>query len=111
MSEMIDLSQFPITPYLEQICDALKNSPSRFLILTAETAAGKSTVLPLALLKNFSGKILMTEPRRLAVLGVSNRLTELSDNVDGKKMKSEAICGCFLGVKLNRGKHDIKIQY
>ena len=84
MSEMIDLSQFPITPYLEQICDALKNSPSRFLILTAETAAGKSTVLPLALLKNFSGKILMTEPRRLAVLGVSNRLTELSDNVDGK---------------------------
>ena len=59
MSEIIDLSQFPITPYLEQICSALKNSPSRFLILTAETAAGKSTVLPLALLKNFQGKILM----------------------------------------------------
>ena len=79
ISEMTGLSQFPITPYLEQICEALKNSPSRFLILTAETAAGKSTVLPVALLEHFSGKILMTEPRRIAVLGVANRLAELSD--------------------------------
>ena len=91
MSETFDLSQFPITPYLEQICNALKDSPSRFLILTAETAAGKSTVLPLALLKIFSGKILMTEPRRIAVLGVANRLGELAEagagslNLDGGK--------------------------
>ena len=77
MPEMIDLSQFPITPYLDDICNTLKASPSRFLILTAETAAGKSTVLPVALLKNFSGKILMTEPRRIAVLGVANRLAEI----------------------------------
>lgn len=75
-----ELSQFPITPYLDEICDTLKNSSSRFLILTAETAAGKSTVLPLALLEKFSGKILMTEPRRIAVLGVADRLSELSDN-------------------------------
>ncbi len=79
MSEAIDLSQFPITSYLDEICGALKGAPSRFLVLTAETAAGKSTVLPLALLKNFSGKILMTEPRRIAVLGVANRLAELAD--------------------------------
>lgn len=77
MSGSVDLSQFPITPYLDEICEALKKSSSRYLILTAETAAGKSTVLPLALLKNFSGKILMTEPRRIAVLGVANRLGEL----------------------------------
>ena len=70
---------FPITPYLNDICETLKKSPSRFLILTAETAAGKSTVLPLSLLEHFSGKILMTEPRRIAVLGVANRLAELSD--------------------------------
>ena len=70
---------FPITPYLDKICETLKKSPSRFLILTAETAAGKSTVLPLSLLEHFSGKILMTEPRRIAVLGVANRLSELSD--------------------------------
>ena len=71
------MKNYPITPFLEQICDGLKNSPSRFLILTAETAAGKSTVLPLALLKDFEGKIIMTEPRRLAVLGVANRVSEL----------------------------------
>ena len=70
---------FPITPYLNDICETLKKSPSRFLILTAETAAGKSTVLPLSLLEHFSGKILMTEPRRIAVLGVANRLAELAE--------------------------------
>ena len=70
------MNQYPITPYLDDICAALRNSPSRFLILTAETAAGKSTVLPLALLQNFSGKMIMTEPRRIAVLGVANRIAE-----------------------------------
>jgi ATP-dependent helicase HrpB len=76
---------FPITPYLDDICETLKKSPSRFLILTAETAAGKSTVLPLALLQKFSGKILMTEPRRLAVLGVANRVSEIwSGECSGK---------------------------
>ena len=71
------LAEYPITPFLDDICDGLKNSPSRYLILTAETAAGKSTVLPLALLEKFSGKIIMTEPRRIATLGVANRVSEL----------------------------------
>ena len=75
-----EIQKFPITPYLEQICDTLKKSPSHFLVLTAETAAGKSTVLPLALLEHFSGKIIMTEPRRIAVLGVANRVGELTEN-------------------------------
>ena len=74
-----EIQKFPITPYLEQICDTLKKSPSHFLVLTAETAAGKSTVLPLALLEHFSGKIIMTEPRRIAVLGVANRVGELTE--------------------------------
>ena len=74
-----EIQKFPITPYLEQICDTLKKSPSHFLVLTAETAAGKSTVLPLALLEHFSGKIIVTEPRRIAVLGVANRVGELTE--------------------------------
>ena len=74
-----EIQKFPITPYLEQICDTLKKSPSHFLVLTAETAAGKSTVLPLALLEHFSGKIIMTEPRRIAVLDVANRVGELTE--------------------------------
>lgn len=78
------IEKYPITPFLEEICNSLKNSSSRFLILTAETAAGKSTVLPLGLLENFSGKILMTEPRRLATLSVANRVSELFGEECGK---------------------------
>lgn len=89
---------FPISPYLDDICETLKKSPSRFLILTAETAAGKSTVLPLALLQKFSGKILMTEPRRLAVLGVANRVSELWSGECGGKPDE-------VGYKIHLEKH------
>ena len=79
------LAEYPITPFLDDICEGLKNSPSRYLILTAETAAGKSTVLPLALLQKFSGKMIMTEPRRIATLGVANRVSELWESAcDGE---------------------------
>ena len=77
--------EYPIAPFLDDICESLKNSPSRYLILTAETAAGKSTILPLALLEKFPGKMIMTEPRRIAVLGVANRVSELWETAcDGK---------------------------
>jgi len=75
---------FPITPFLTEICDKLKASASHALVLTAETGAGKSTVLPLALLQAFDGKILMTEPRRLSVLGVANRVSSLLEESCGK---------------------------
>lgn len=74
----------PITPFLDDICNNLKNSPSRFLILTAETAAGKSTAVPPALLKAFPKKILMLEPRRLAVLSIANRVSETLGEETGK---------------------------
>ena len=77
------LAEYPISPFLDDICDSLKNAPSRYLILTAETAAGKSTVLPLALLEKFSGKMIMTEPRRIATLGVANRVGELWESACG----------------------------
>jgi len=79
-----DISAFPITEHLSQICDALKASDSRALVLTAETGAGKSTILPLALLENFQGNLLMTEPRRIAVLGVANRVSDLLDEECGQ---------------------------
>ena len=78
------ISNFPISVHLNEICNNLMNSDSHILILTTETAAGKSTVLPLALLDQFDGKILMTEPRRLAVLGVANRLADLRDEAAGE---------------------------
>ena len=77
--------EYPITSFLDEICESLKKSPSRYLILTAETAAGKSTILPLALLEKYPGKMIMTEPRRIAVLGVANRVGELWETAcDGK---------------------------
>lgn len=72
-----ELSNLPIFPYLNQICENLKSSESRFLVLTAETAAGKSTAVPLALLEGFDGKILMLEPRRLAASAIADRLSDL----------------------------------
>ena len=47
------------------------------MVLTAETGAGKSTAVPVALLKSFPGKILMLEPRRLAALAVARRVAEI----------------------------------
>ncbi len=73
----MSLAELPITPYLETICRTLKESPSRFLVLTAETAAGKSTAVPPALLDAFPKKIVMLEPRRLAVLSIASRIAEL----------------------------------
>lgn len=77
------IQQFPISPFLDQISDSLHNTPGRALVLTAETGAGKSTILPLSILEKFDGKILMTEPRRLAVLGVANRVSDLLDEQCG----------------------------
>lgn len=80
------INNYPIREHLEAICTQLKASETRFLILTAETAAGKSTVFPLALLDKFDGKIVMTEPRRLAALSVANRLSELDETKCGEKI-------------------------
>ena len=80
---MSDIEKLPVYEYLDEICEKLKNSPSRFLVLTAETAAGKSTAVPVSLLKHFSGQILMLEPRRLAVVNIASRVSELLGDVPG----------------------------
>lgn len=78
------LSDLPIFPFLDEICDTLKSSESRFLVLTAETAAGKSTAVPISLLEHFDGKILMLEPRRLAASAIADRLSDLIGEECGK---------------------------
>ena len=77
MNDSEQLKSLPIYSHLDKICGALKESPSRFLILTAETGAGKSTAVPIALLEKFPKKILMLEPRRLAAVNVASRVSEL----------------------------------
>ncbi|MBQ8680772.1 MAG: DEAD/DEAH box helicase [Treponema sp.] len=78
------LSSLPISPFLAEICSSLKASESRFLVLTAETAAGKSTAVPIALLEHFTGKILMLEPRRLAASAIAERLSDLLGEETGE---------------------------
>ncbi|MBR1536586.1 MAG: hypothetical protein IJ630_06595 [Treponema sp.] len=78
------LASLPIFPYLNQICENLKASASHFLVLTAETAAGKSTAVPLSILEHFEGKILMLEVRRLATTAISDRLSALLGEKTGE---------------------------
>ena len=74
----------PVASYLDEICTSLKASRSRFLVLTAQTAAGKSTAVPLALLRHFSGSVYMLEPRRLAVLAIASRVASLLGEEPGQ---------------------------
>lgn len=66
----------PITPYLEKIVETTLSSPSRFLVLTAETGAGKSTAVPQSFLHRVKGKIVVLEPRRVAAAAVASRIAE-----------------------------------
>lgn len=70
------MNDLPITAHLGNIVNALLESPSQILILTAETGAGKSTAVPQAFLSVCSGKIIMLEPRRIATLAIAERIAE-----------------------------------
>jgi len=78
------MKDLPIYPFLEDICSMLLSSPSRFLVLTAETAAGKSTAIPPALLHRVPGKIVMLEPRRIATVAIASRIAELLGEETGQ---------------------------
>ncbi len=74
---MIDSSALPVTAALPALCAALREQGRA--VLVAPPGAGKSTVVPLALLQEPwapSGPILMLEPRRLATRAVAMRMAE-----------------------------------
>ncbi|KAH0570672.1 ATP-dependent helicase HrpA [Spironucleus salmonicida] len=61
----------PITQYLDQILTEIHNNNR--LVITAPPGTGKSTILPVFLQQKFpKHKILLTQPRRSAVLSISN---------------------------------------
>lgn len=78
------LSSLPVFSHLDEISKNLQTSG--YLVLTAETGAGKSTAVPLVLLHDMPGKILMLEPRRLAALAVASRMADLLDEPTGKRV-------------------------
>jgi len=67
------LSGLPVADVVQEVRSALRTGN---VLLHAEPGAGKSTGLPLALLTDASSsnRIVMLEPRRLAALGVAERL-------------------------------------
>jgi len=67
------IRSLPIADVVEKVLSALENSN---VLLSAEPGAGKSTGLPLALIQlaSPSNRIVMLEPRRLAAIGVAQRL-------------------------------------
>ncbi|WP_050126961.1 ATP-dependent helicase HrpB [Yersinia aleksiciae] len=82
---------------LSEILCALQSSPQ--VLLHAPTGAGKSTWLPLQILKHggLSGRIIMLEPRRLAAKNVAYRLAqqlgEQPGQTVGYRMRAESKSG------------------
>jgi ATP-dependent helicase HrpB len=92
-----NVSSLPVSAVLPELLSALRTSSQ--VLLAAPTGAGKSTWLPLQILQqaDFSGRILLLEPRRLAARNVAQRLAELlgqqpGDTV-GYRMRSESRVG------------------
>ncbi len=76
---------YPIESSLDKIKQTLLLNKD--LILTAEPGAGKSTVVPLALMNESwleGKKILMLQPRRVAAIAVANRMSETHSSEPGK---------------------------
>ena len=78
-------SGLPIDAVLSRIADAAH--AGRPLVVTAEPGAGKSTVVPLALLEPGvlpDGKIVMLEPRRIAARAAARRMASILGEPPGK---------------------------
>jgi ATP-dependent helicase HrpB len=85
---MLDLSStgLPLVPFLPQISELLHKN--RALALVAEPGAGKSTLVPPALMDEpwLGGRsIIMLEPRRVAALSIASRIAELLGEPVGKR--------------------------
>ena len=91
------MSSLPVAVVLPELLVALEHAPQ--VLLSAPTGAGKSTWLPLQILRegSISGKIILLEPRRLAARNVAQRLAELLNEKPGEtvgyRMRAETCVG------------------
>ncbi|MCC5991914.1 MAG: ATP-dependent helicase HrpB [Rhodobacteraceae bacterium] len=85
--------RLPIDDILPEICSTL--AASGRLVLQAPPGAGKTTRVPLALLGQVSGRIVMLEPRRLAARGAAEQMARLLDEEVGQnvgyRIRGEAV--------------------
>ncbi|MBJ4953687.1 ATP-dependent helicase HrpB [Salmonella enterica subsp. enterica serovar Goldcoast] len=91
------MTSLPVAAIVPELLTALDASPQ--VLLTAPTGAGKSTWLPLQLLKyqGISGRIILLEPRRLAARNVAQRLAESLNEKTGEtvgyRMRAQSCVG------------------
>ncbi len=91
------VSSLPVAAVLPELLNALQHAPQ--VLLCAPTGAGKSTWLPLEILKSgvLDGKIIMLEPRRLAARNVAQRMADLLGEPCGEtvgyRMRAESCTG------------------
>lgn len=91
------MAALPVGEVLSEIMSALQSSPQ--VLLHAPTGAGKSTWLPLQILKygELPGRIIMLEPRRLAAKNVAYRLAQQLGEEPGQtvgyRMRAESKSG------------------
>ena len=91
------MTSLPVAAVVPELLNALDASPQ--VLLTAPTGAGKSTWLPLQFLthKGILGRIVLLEPRRLAVRNVAQRLAELLNEKPGEtvgyRMRAQSCVG------------------
>lgn len=76
----------PIENCLQDISDSLDNHNR--LVIQAPPGAGKTTMVPLALLahKGIAGRILVIQPRRLAVYGAAQRMAQMLNEKTGEQV-------------------------
>ena len=80
MQNLLDLPVKDALPALRRSLGAGRNA-----VLVAPPGAGKTTLVPLALLADFAGGILMLEPRRLAARAAATRMANLlGEEVGGR---------------------------
>ena len=77
------MSQFPVQEVMPQVINTLREHS--LLILSAPPGSGKTTQVPLSLLKEqvFKGRILLLQPRRVAARSVATWLAHLLDEPVG----------------------------
>ena len=78
------LPDLPITPALPRIVDALADGGAA--VLVAPPGSGKTTLVPLALAERVSGRIIVAEPRRVAVRAAAARMASLLDEPVGQRV-------------------------
>ncbi|MFL2777956.1 MAG: DEAD/DEAH box helicase, partial [Paracoccus marcusii] len=90
----------PIDDALPALCAAIRSHGRA--VLVAPPGAGKTTRVPLALMDQVAGRILMLEPRRLAARAAAERLAHsLGEAVGGRvgyRMRGESVRGSRIEV-------------